>query len=82
MEVFLTFLTAKPKHRCALQSPQLVHAEEELHQKVGQNPKQRNADGGSQQEVEPSQGHGGGVEEDHLGGGSGKEDEHMADHKK
>ena len=56
--------------------------EEELDQKVGQKPTQRNSDGGSQQEVEPGHGQGGGVEEDHLGGGSGKEDEHMADHKK
>ena len=56
--------------------------DEELDQNVGQNPTKRNAKCGRQQEVEPGQGHGGGVEEDHLGGGSGKEDEHMADHKK
>ena len=56
--------------------------EEDLNQKVGKKPAQRNADGGSQQEVEPGHGQGGGVEEDHLGGGSGKEDKHMAYHKK
>ena len=81
MELFHTFLTAKPKRRCTLQSPQ-VQVEEDLNQKVGKKPAQRNADGGSHQEVEPGHGQGGGVEEDHLGGGSGKEDKHMAYHKK